>query len=307
MSLNDLPLPDLYTALAAGGLVRRLVELARDEDLGPSGVDATSRVISSPQAVVEGAVIAREAGIVAGLAACPEVARAFGPGLSLTFLVADGTAVEAGTRLALLSGPAPAVLAAERTLLNLLGRLCGVATRTAEFVAMIGTGRRAHLYDIRKTTPGLRVLEKYAVRCGGGFCHRIGLHDAVLIKDNHLVGIPLDRLASVIATASARAKELRPAPAFIEVEVDSLDQLRVLLSLPASTVDIILLDNMNRDQVREAVRLRDAAQSRIQLEVSGGVTLQTIRDLAATGVERISTGSITHHAVWLDIALDIEA
>jgi nicotinate-nucleotide pyrophosphorylase (carboxylating) len=304
-SPNDLPLPDLYAALAGTGLVRRLIELARDEDLGPSRVDATARAAIPPGGLIEGTVVAREAGVASGLAAGPEVAQVFGASLEFEPLVADGTAVEPGTRLATLTGDPGEVLAAERTLLNLLGRLCGVATRTAEFVAVMGTGRRARLYDTRKTTPGLRVLEKYAVRCGGGFCHRMGLHDAVLIKDNHIAGVRPDRLAAWVADASERARAASPRPAFFEVEVDSLDQLRALLILPPGVIDIVLLDNFSMAKVREAVALRDASNPALELEVSGGITLQTIRDLAATGVERISTGSVTHHAVWLDVALDV--
>jgi nicotinate-nucleotide pyrophosphorylase (carboxylating) len=306
MRLNDLSLPDLYAALDATGLVRRLVELARDEDLGPERLDATSRAVVPADDWTEGAVVARDGGVVAGLSVGTEVARAFSEALAFEPLVADGTPVDRGTRLAMLSGPGAQVLAAERTLLNVLGRLSGVATRTAEFVAIMGPGRRARLYDTRKTTPGLRVLEKYAVRCGGGHCHRLGLYDAVLIKDNHLAGVALDQLAPFVAAAAARARVHLPAPAFVEVEVDSVDQLRALLALPQGTIDIILLDNMTLDQVRDAVCLRDAAGPGPELEVSGGVTLKTIRDLAATGVERISTGSVTHHAVWLDIALDVE-
>jgi nicotinate-nucleotide pyrophosphorylase (carboxylating) len=304
---NTLSLPDLYTALARTGLVTRLIDLARDEDLGPTGLDATGSAVLGQEAFTEGVVVARGGGVVAGLAVAPEVARAFGPGVEFEPLAADGSPVEAGSRLGVLAGPAPRVLAAERTLLNLLGRLSGVATRTAEFVALIGPGRRARLFDTRKTTPGLRVLEKYAVRCGGGHCHRMGLYDAVLIKDNHLVGVPVDRLAGVVASASRRARQAPSPPSFVEVEVDSLDQLRALLTLPRTTIDIVLLDNMTPRQVREAVALRDAARATVELEVSGGVTPANIRDLAATGIERISTGSVTHHAVWLDVALDIAA
>lgn len=307
MSLNDLSLPDLFERLSRTGLVRRLVELARDEDLGPMLIDASCRAATPRGGIAEGAVVAREGGVAAGLAAGMAVAGVFGGNLSFEPLVADGSPVEPGMRLAVLSGDPAGVLAAERTLLNLLGRLCGVATRTAEFVAVMGPGRRARLYDTRKTTPGLRVLEKYAVRCGGGFCHRMGLFDAVLIKDNHLAGVPVDRLAAFVSEAAARARAEAPAPAFVEVEVDSLDQLRALLTLPTGVIDIVLLDNMTIELVRQAVSLRDAANPRLELEVSGGVTLKTIRDLAATGVERISTGSITHHAVWLDVALDIVA
>jgi nicotinate-nucleotide pyrophosphorylase (carboxylating) len=163
---------------------------------------------------------------------------------------------------------------------------------------------RARLYDTRKTTPGLRVLEKYAVRCGGGMCHRIGLFDAVLIKDNHIVGVGLDRLAAVVAEASRRARDEREV-SFVEVEVESLAQLERVLGLGPGIVDIVLLDNMGLDDLRRAVAMRDASASKPALEASGGVRLDTVRAIAETGVERISAGTLTHGATWLDVAMDM--
>jgi len=196
------------------------------------------------------------------------------------------------------------VLTFERTLLNLVSRLCGIATRTATFVATAGGG--ALVTDSRKTTPGLRRFEKYAVACGGGYLHRLGLDDAVMYKDNHLAAVPEADLAAALSDAIRRARADRPLR-FTCVEVDRLDQLDVVLGLDAGLVDIVLLDNMDPDTLREAVSRRDAAGSRVVLEASGGVTLETIAAIAATGVERIAVGSITHGATWLDIGLDIPA
>ncbi|MBL9032729.1 MAG: carboxylating nicotinate-nucleotide diphosphorylase [Phycisphaerae bacterium] len=308
---NGLPLHALYAALAQSGLIARLLELARDEDLGPAG-DATSAASIPPDAAGSAIMVARTGGRIAGLAALPDLALAFGARLRIDTLLRDGHDAQPGQPIARLAGPARDLLAIERTALNLVSRLSGVATRTAAFAARLAdarvNGRPAHarLYDTRKTTPGLRVLEKYAVRCGGGHCHRIGLFDAVLIKDNHLAGVAVPDLPGVVARAAASARAARPAPAFVEVEVDSLDQFRALLTLPRGTVDIVLLDNMTLDQLRHAVALRDASASRPELEASGGVTLDSVRAIAQTGVDRISAGTLTHGATWLDIALDFE-
>jgi nicotinate-nucleotide pyrophosphorylase (carboxylating) len=162
------------------------------------------------------------------------------------------------------------------------------------------------LYDTRKTTPGLRVLEKYAVRCGGGFCHRIGLFDAVLIKDNHLAGVSIAELPTFVARAAERAKGIAPRnTSFVECEVDSLEQLSALLTLPTGTLDIVLLDNMSVGQLKKACAMRDRANPKLELEASGGVNLKSIPAIASTGVDRISVGALTHSAVQLDIGLDI--
>lgn len=305
--LNALPLAELYRHLAADGLVRRVCELARDEDVGRG--DVTSRVCVPEGARTRASLVARRAGTIAGLAVLPELARVFGGGVEVEAHAADGEAVEAGAVVATLSGPKRAVLTLERTALNFVGRLSGVATTTAAYVrAMHAAGPvRAHLYDTRKTTPGLRVLEKYAVRCGGGRCHRIGLHDAVLIKDNHLAGVGVAELARVVAEAAARAREAYPDLSFVEVEVDSLEQLRAVLSLAPGVVDVVLLDNMDVGMLREAVAMRDAAGRGVELEASGGVRPEAVAAIAATGVERISAGALTHGAVWLDVALDVGA
>jgi nicotinate-nucleotide pyrophosphorylase (carboxylating) len=301
---NTLSLADLYRAFAATGLVRRALELARDEDLGNAG-DLTSLVALPESARGVGAIVARAPGVISGLAALPDLLSVFGARLRLEVLVADGEQVTAGTRLATLGGSMREVLTVERTVLNLVGRLSGIATLTRRFVDAIGAGTRAAVYDTRKTTPGLRVLEKYAVRCGGGRSHRIGLYDAVLIKDNHIARAPAQDLPDIMRRASAAARRMRPDLLFVEVEVDSLEQLRHILVVEPGVVDIVLLDNMELPTLREAVAMRNRSVSRPQLEASGGVGLATVRAIAETGVERISAGALTHSAVTLDVALDI--
>jgi nicotinate-nucleotide pyrophosphorylase (carboxylating) len=228
-------------------------------------------------------------------------------------LANDGDAVQAGAALAEIAGEARDLLTAERLLLNLVGRLSGIATLTRQYVDAIA-GTRARIYDTRKTTPGLRRLEKYAVRCGGGTNHRTGLFDAVLIKDNHLAFAAAAHVAATPREAVERARQFvaetassleaspdgKPA-ILIEVEVDTLDQLRdVLPALP----DIVLLDNMPPDVLREAVALRDAAAPQVELEASGGISLHSVRAAAESGVERISVGGLTHSASSLDVGLD---
>ena len=320
--LNALPLPDLYAHFHATGLITRLIDLARDEDLGLSTPRAHPGEAASPQSLgdittaacidphltARANIVARAPGVIAGLAALPDLLRTLAPACSATPHVADGARVHANTTLCEVSGPLDEMLEFERTTLNLLSRLSGIATRTAQFVAALPTASRARLYDTRKTTPGLRVLEKYAVRCGGGCCHRIGLYDAVLIKDNHLAGVPRNKLASAIRAAAVRARAITQHPLqFIEVEVDSLDQFAELLTLPPGTIDIVLLDNMGPSQLRDAAAMREAKHPALQLEASGGITLATLPEIATTGVDRISTGSITHSAVALDLAMDVVA
>lgn len=312
--LNSIPLPELYANLSSGGLVRRLLELARDEDLGvesQSG-DITTVACGDMQNPVDVSVVSRSPGVIAGLEAIRDVIAAFtdtrtAGDTSIRVLekgARDGERIAANTTLATLRGPLGSILAVERTLLNLVSRLSGVATKTAEFVEAIPRGSKARLFDTRKTTPGLRVLEKYAVRCGGGMCHRIGLHDAVLIKDNHIAGVDSGKLGEFIQAASARARRSFN-PSFVEVEVDTESQLRELLALPRGLVDFILLDNMSPARLRACAEMRDALNPSLQLEASGGITLDTIAEVAMTGVDRISCGSVTHSAVSLDLGLDI--
>ena len=221
----------------------------------------------------------------------------------------DGAAVAAGTHLATIQGRARTLLTAERTLLNFVGRLSGVATLAAEYVAAVA-GTAARIYDTRKTTPGWRRLEKYAVRCGGGHNHRTGLFDAILIKDNHLaLGGQTGGGHFTPAEAVLRARTFCQQAAagdprsrmLVEVEVDSLAQLEAVLPVGP---DIVLLDNMSVEQLSQAVRRRDELGAAVELEASGGVNLATVRQIADTGVDRISVGALTHSAVWLDVALD---
>jgi len=315
MDPNTLALPDLYAHLAAGGLIRRLLELAREEDLGPGAIspdgassalaDITSWAAVAADARADLVICARGACNIAGLAAIPDMLPLFAPQARFEPLAADGASVQRGAILGRLTGPQRQLLALERTLLNLLSRLSGIATRTAQHVAAIPPGTRARLFDTRKTTPGLRTLEKYAVRCGGGLCHRLALNDAMLIKDNHLAGIGLERIADFVQAAARRARIARPDLWFVEVEVDSLKQLQRILPVAPGLIDYVLLDNMTTAQMAAAVEMRDTLAPAVGLEVSGNVSLDTIADIALTGVERISSGSITHHAVGVDIGLDL--
>jgi nicotinate-nucleotide pyrophosphorylase (carboxylating) len=252
-----------------------------------------------------GRVIARVGGVVSGLEAMPLLVEVFAPACRHDVHARDGARVEPGTVVATIHGPLDELLGLERTLLNLVGRLSGIATRTTEFVGAIPPGSRARLYDTRKTTPGLRALEKYAVRCGGGCSHRMGLHDAMLIKDNHLTGVGVRDLPAFVTRAAELARR-NAEPTFVEVEVDTLDQYEALLTLPAGVVDIVLLDNMTCEQMRAAAGRRDTVRPELELEASGGVTLAKMPEIAATGVDRISVGGLTHAAVSLDVALDVD-
>jgi nicotinate-nucleotide pyrophosphorylase (carboxylating) len=320
--LNTLSLPALYHALSGTGLARRLLELARDEDLGlhtptprPGDSpttdtigDITSMASIAPDEKGRAALVARAGGVISGLEAVPDILGVFGSDCTFESRTRDGDRVECHTTIGELTGPIDEILEVERTLLNLVGRLSGIATKTSHLVAAIAgvKASRAMLFDTRKTTPGLRMFEKYAVRCGGGHCHRIGLYDAVLLKDNHLAGTRVQELAAFVKTAADRARKLSPRPLqFIEVEVDSLDQFEALLTLPKGTIDIVLLDNMGPALLKQAAARRDAVSPGLQLEASGGITLETIPAIAATGVDRISTGSVTHSVSSLDVALDI--
>lgn len=294
--------------------LRRLVRLAAFEDLS-RGQDWTTICLVPEEAKAAANTVARQAGVIAGLAGIPVVLDELDIAAELQPLVHDGDPAAAGAILATLAGAARDLLTAERTILNLLGRLSGIATLTRQYVEAIA-GTKARIYDTRKTTPGWRRLEKYAVRCGGGQNHRTGLYDAILIKDNHLAYGREEQFGAAFSPADALriAREFLsqqsaedvsrggPDPQMIvEIEVDSLDQLRAVLP---ERPDIVLLDNMPLEMLREAVRLRDAGGFTSELEASGGVNLQTVRAIAETGVERISAGALTHSAVALDVALD---
>ena len=286
---------------------RELIRLAMTEDLGlPDGQDITSAALVDQKTPGRAAIVTREPISVAGLPAAELVVAEYGRGLQFTPRVVDGAQVEAGTSLAEVSGPAASLLAAERVLLNFLGRLCGIATQTRRYVdAVAETG--ANIYDTRKTTPGWRRIEKYAVRCGGGRNHRSGLYDAVLIKDNHLA-FGATRAADVAFTPAQAVRRARQfveqkdlGNALIEIEVDTLEQLeQVLPEVP----DIVLLDNMTPEQLRDAVAMRAKLAPGVELDASGGVTIDNVHAIAQTGVERISIGALTHAARWVDIGLD---
>ena len=286
-----------------------LIRLAIREDLGRS-YDCTTVGLIPPELQGEAVVTARCDGIVAGLEAAQQVLHEMEIAEIWEPLARDGQMVTAGTKLASVRGSARDLLTSERMILNFIGRLSGIATLTRRFVDAVA-GSNARIYDTRKTTPGWRRLEKFAVRCGGGRNHRTGLYDAILIKDNHLA-LRNDQLTSETSPAAAvevarafAAKLHQPTdnarPMLIEIEVDTLQQFDSALR---SHPDIILLDNMSTQQLSHAVTRRDQIGSVTELEASGGVTLDTVQAIAATGVDRISVGSLTHSAVALDVGLD---
>jgi nicotinate-nucleotide pyrophosphorylase (carboxylating) len=272
-----------------------VVRLALAEDLGRAG-DVTAQACVPPDARLTAVFRARKAGVAAGLAAARLALRALDSDAEVDEPVRDGDVFDAGATLVRVSANARAVLAAERTALNLMGRLCGVATLTRAYVdAVAGTGAR--IADTRKTTPGLRALEKRAVALGGGINHRFGLDDAILIKDNHVALCGGDA-AEAVRRARAAAGHLMK----VEVEVDRLEQLRAVLALTAGHgPDVVMLDNFTLDDLRTAVA---ETAGRVVLEASGGVTLQTVRAIAETGVDVISVGALTHSAPSLDVGLD---
>ncbi len=276
---------------------RRLLELALEEDLGGTG-DVTSLATIPADARGRAAFVARSPGVVAGLPAAALVFAALDAAVTFEPLVADGTRLHGGERLALVSGPMRSVLSGERIALNFLQHLSGVATLTCRFVDAVGE-LPCRVLDTRKTLPGWRRLAKYAVRCGGGHNHRLGLHDGILIKDNHLAALAGRPHPVREAVAAARRHPGPPLP--VEVEVDTLEQLDEAL---ACKPDVVLLDNMAPDVLREAVRRRAAAAPGVLLEASGGVNLSTVRAIAETGVDRVSVGALTHSAAALDIGLD---
>lgn len=285
--------------------LRALVRLAISEDLGRS-VDWTTVCLIEDASRGACRIVPRVAGVCAGLAVLPWIVDEFDADLDVELNTADGGELVPGEPIATLRGSTRDLLTSERTILNILSRMCGVATLTRRYVERIGTNG-ARLFDTRKTTPGWRRLEKYSVRCGGGHNHRTGLFDGFLIKDNHLAlagkGSPLDAgdaARKAIRWRRSRADHLT-APDIVEVEVDSLDQLRQLL--PAEP-DIVLIDNFPVQAITQAVRLRDELAPKVELEASGNVTLETIGEIAATGVDRISVGALTHQATWLDLGLD---
>jgi nicotinate-nucleotide pyrophosphorylase (carboxylating) len=283
MQLNDLT-------------IRSVVEAALREDIGHGDISTESVVPLGTKATAH--VLFKEAGVVAGLAVVAATFNAVDPSAVVAVQCPDGTTVERGTTVATISGEARGLLTGERVALNFLQRMSGIATQTARYVAAVdGTGAR--ILDTRKTTPGLRALEKYAVAVGGGVNHRFGLYDAVMLKDNHLaimatLGVPIEEVVR-------RTRASVGPMVSVEVEVESVEQAALVAG---SGVDMILLDNMSPAAMREAVAV---VGGRAKLEASGGITLDTIRAVAESGVDYISVGALTHSARALDISLDIEA
>jgi nicotinate-nucleotide pyrophosphorylase (carboxylating) len=278
-----------------------LLTLALDEDIGPG--DLTSDLLIDTQAAAKGEILAKADGVVAGLLFVPSILQRVDGRLQFTAEFEDGSRISRGTVLGRIVGPVRPLLTVERTVLNFLQALSGVATLTSHFVAAVA-GTDAVLLDTRKTTPGWRYLEKYAVRMGGGINHRTGLHDGVLIKDNHLaVRAPNhtgETIAGLVREARSRISEEIP----IQVEVEQVGYLEEVLR---SRPDVVLLDNMGAAMIREAVAMRDRmfGDGGPALEASGGITLDNVRQVAETGVDRISVGALTHSAPTLDIALEV--
>jgi nicotinate-nucleotide pyrophosphorylase (carboxylating) len=270
------------------------VQRALDEDLGRAG-DITSIATIPETTMAHAIMVARQAGVIAGLPLAVATFQKLSADINIQTHARDGATVAAGMHVLTISGPARAVLAGERTALNFVGRLSGVATLTSDYVRHTA-GTKLRICCTRKTTPGLRALEKYAVRCGGGFNHRFGLDDAILIKDNHIA------VAGGIKPVLERARAHIGHLVKVEIEVDTLSQLGEVLD--TGLADVVLLDNMDIATLTEAVKL---AKGRVVLEASGGVTRSSIAAIAATGVDYASSGALTHSAPNFDIALDIDA
>jgi len=289
---------------------RQLIRLAVREDLDRA-IDWTTVCLIDEDKQGRCDIVSRQEGICAGIVTVAWIINEMEADLNLEIFIADGDPLVVGKPMLRLTGNARDLLTCERLILNLMSRLCGVATLTNRFTTQL-VGTLSRLYDTRKTTPGFRRLEKYAVRCGGGYNHRTGLFDGFLVKDNHLAlgGETVDgkrfpmspRIAAERARAWAGGKsESMQAPEIVEIEVDSLEQLANVL--PARP-DIVLVDNFSIDNLRSAVAMRNEIAPEVELEASGNVKIDTIREIASTGVERISSGALTHHAVWLDLGMD---
>jgi len=286
-----------------------LIQLARREDLGASGDDVTSRLLIAEDAIGVGTLLQKSVGVACGLPIVEHVCRAYDerlrveqiPGFHMELI--EGRFSDAAlTPLLRIRGPVRSLLSAERVVLNFLQRMSGVATLTGRFARRV-EGTRAKIYDTRKTIPGWRALDKYAVRCGGGFNHRVGLYDGLLVKDNHVAAMPLRELSGFLAGIVSRSRA-EDAKRLVEVEVDTLEQLQEVLKVDG--IDVILLDNMDCPRMQSAVEMRDRVNKKTELEASGGVTIETVRSIALTGVERIAVGAITHSVPATDIGLDIE-
>ncbi len=302
IDLNTLSLSRLFDELTSDGSLDRLLAAARCEDLAESG-DVTTSAIVDADLTARAAGVARSAGVVSGMAAVGRILESFDCAAEVDLVARDCATCEPGEVLWRLHGLLGPILGAERTLLNIVGRLCGISTLTARYVREVA-GTSTLVCDTRKTTPGLRALEKYAVRCGGGTLHRLGLHDAVLMKDNHLAHLDTGDLTAAV-TRAATAARARHDLRFVEVEVDGLEQLEQVFACPEGLIDIILLDNMSPHRLRQAVAMRDARRPGLALEASGGIDLDTIAAVARTGVDRISVGALTHGVTSLDVGLEV--
>lgn len=284
-------MPPETLAIPPLALVDELIRAALAEDVGPGDLTSTATIPAGTRATA--VLVAREGGMLAGLPVAERVFETVDPRTSFEPRIRDGQRFEKGATLALIEGEARSLLTAERLALNFLQHLSGIATETARLVALLD-GLPTRLIDTRKTVPGLRALAKYAVRAGGGHNHRLGLYDAVLIKDNHIA------VAGGIRPAVERARALAPHTSRVEVEADTLDQVREALDAGA---DVVLLDNMAPEKLRDAV---DLCRGRALTEASGGITAETVRAVAETGVDLISVGALTHSVRAVDIALDIQ-
>ena len=278
-----------------------LIKMAIEEDLGRG--DVTSELFFKESTKAKANVISREEIVVCGVEIAREILRCYDERLKLRVYVNDGERIHVGGKIGVIEGPLRSMLSCERVALNFLQRLSGISTTTLKYVQAI-QGTKAKIYDTRKTTPGWRLLEKYAVRCGGGYNHRLGLYDGILIKDNHLAQLGRnfkDKLAQIIANA----RNLKSVK-FVAIEVDHVDdQLNYVLKIPG--IDIILLDNMGQWQLKHAVGMRDSMCGKNKkplLEASGNITLNDVSAIAHCGVERIAVGAITHSAIAVDIGLD---
>jgi nicotinate-nucleotide pyrophosphorylase (carboxylating) len=281
--------------------VRPLIQMAVEEDLGQG--DLTSELLFPDDMIARAQIVSREEIVVCGMDVVKEILKHYDERLKLKVYVDDGQRAHIGDRIGALQGPLRSMLSAERVMLNFLQRLSGIATTTRKYVWAV-QGTRARIYDTRKTLPGWRTLEKYAVRCGGGFNHRLGLYDGILIKDNHLAELGRDFQPKLrqIVTEARKVKGVK----FVAVEVDHVDdQLNYVLEIPG--IDIVLLDNMGQWQLKHAVEMRNEMCGKNRkplLEASGNITLTNVAAIAQSGVDRIAVGAITHSAAAVDIGLD---
>lgn len=309
IDLNALKLDQLASELQIDSAAKRLADSAFEEDTrwNNSSGDITSIATEADSnKQIRATVVSRQQAIVSGTGVVRTMLDTFeGEGVSLQIITPDGTSIEQGTPCLELTGNAAVILRFERTLLNMLSHLFGIATTTSTFVRAASTGNdQVKVLDTRKTLPGYRMLCKYAVRCGGGWLHRVNLADAVLIKDNHIASIPDQEVGHFVKQASQRARSNREIR-FLEVEVDRLSQLRSIIDHASEETDYVLLDNMPNQTMAEAVQMRNSARASIQLEASGGMTLERMASVAQTGVERISVGGITQRSTTIDLGLDI--